>query len=195
VSGTIELWLWVEMDGGRPFADVHRERFEDGDTERWWRSHLDGVGLEDTLWPNGDEVVHGWWYIRGHMESDGVPWSMWEGEDYDEWFEVEEERRLWFFPTTRVRLLDWYDHRCKRLHEDRVAKEGGCVLWCQQCRGVLNDGSSSCEQVEDPRASPGCTYEYVCGWCGKVSRFQFDMPVPFLMEPLEKVKTLGVDAD
>jgi len=181
MSGPIELWLWVEMDGDRPWAHVHRERFDTADTKRWWECHLDGIGLEDALWPNGDEVVNGWWYVRCHLDSSGSPWggSYSDHDEYDEWVEIEEEKRLWF-GALRVRYLGWKDRRARKQREARIIEKCGCVCRCPECRNPLNDGI--CTPVDDPRATPECVYEYTCGECGEKSRFRYDMPVPVRME-------------
>ena len=72
-------------------------------------------------------------------------------------------------------MLNWIrralDKRAARLQEEKTLKRDGCVLYCRDCRSILNSLGS-----EDQYG----LYVAKCQ-CGKVSKFLLDAPVPILI--------------
>ena len=72
-------------------------------------------------------------------------------------------------------MLKWIrralDKRAAKLHDERILKRDGCVLYCRNCRSILNGRGD-----EDHHG----IYIAECQ-CGKVSGFLLDTPVPILV--------------
>lgn len=76
-------------------------------------------------------------------------------------------------------MLDWIKKWLRKIEtrEQRVVRECNCVVWCPECREILNDGSN-CHDTDDGLV------EFVCVECGCISDWDFDAPVPLYINPL-----------